>query len=319
MQKLFIFLLVLFIISCDDEQTNRTITVPSSQSFNALEYIDLNSDLSLFREAILLINSENVFLDSLNKKTFFIPNNTAINSYLNSKNYNDLSELSENELEELVLYPIINSNLNKSSIIPGNYKSILESNYQRQYDLFLDLNFSGFDTTIVLNNKSVLFADQELLNGSMNVINSVIIPPTIYEYLRLNTELFRYRSAVENASSSGELIDLLNGENPITLIATQNNPLLSHLGDFDFSKMSSRVDSIVKYNILEQQKLILDLDLENNTYLNQILEVENSDGQLNMNLYKGDSIAYRSRFLYGNIQTKNGLIHVADTVVEYYN
>ncbi|MEM8846904.1 MAG: fasciclin domain-containing protein [Bacteroidota bacterium] len=242
-----------------------------------VELVVETEELSLLEEAVIKAN----LVDALNAEgpfTVFAPTNAAIeelfdllgDSFTSFDDFDNFIELQI--LEQILLYHVVPGNVASSELTPGTVNTLLENE---------TLEIIGSGNTFVIGDASdvdanILTPDQEASNGIVHIIDKILIPqeiqdfldtinpddpdatlPTIREIVESTDELNFLREALELTG----LLETLGEEGPFTVFAPTNETITmlfaligGSFGDLDEFNLDFEIDllrQVLSYHVVQ--------------------------------------------------------------------
>jgi transforming growth factor-beta-induced protein len=145
-------------------------------------------------------------------------------------------------------------------------------------------------------------------NGTVHVLDGVMVPPTIPEAVAATSDLSSLGTAVAAASSAVQTT--LSGSGPITVFA----PVNSAFQGIDLGSLSqAQVDAILTYHVVDSQVLSTDLtDGQTVTTAGGgTLTVNVADGQVTITDAQNTTV----NVTQADIRLLNGTVHLIDGVL----
>jgi uncharacterized surface protein with fasciclin (FAS1) repeats len=312
----------------DEEEEQRTIA----------DYLQAKTDsFSLFLD-ILHHGDVLQTLSARNPKgsgyTLFLPNNNAINKYIESSNYQNFDALLADDVfvKELGKYHVVTSGFETNSFPFG---ALPDSTGTGDY---LTIGFE--EGTFIINNAATIIdPNTELINGYIHVIDNVLQPInfTSYEWVQNRPSFSIFAEALDLTG----LNDTLNNKANNHSLLIEPDSVLNKYGIYSiddlldrYSPESSNYTSFenglyqfVAYHILEYVYYINDFTDNNDHYNTYARYPARIDGRgLVIKINPGDTIiagqdtSYHIEIDYelSNAQSMNGSIHVLRNIMELY-
>ncbi len=207
----------------------------------------------------------------------------------------DLTTLSEDELATILSYHVVSGDVT-SDAIPTLADSAAD------YTLFFDTSDG-----VMVNNATVTTADIDADNGTIHVVDTVLLPPTILDAAGY-AGLSELATAVGAADPA--VADLLGSEGDYTVFAPTNDafaaaaPVTSELdqagltGVLQYHVVGARVPSDAIPPLADS--------LYTNSYGLPVTQLFSTDGGVFVN---------DAEVVIADIKTTNGIVHVVDTVL----
>ena len=278
---------------------------------NLLVTIENDVGLSRFAEAINLSS----FPDVLERGvvTVFAPTNQAFDAFLSQEGYTSVADIPTDFLDHLIGYHII-SGVGESNDIVSGYYETLSTNSPDQGSLSVLIEVASGALTINAQTQVVRF-DIQGTNGVIHLIDKVLGQPSIEQTFDNNSTFTIFRGGLERFG----VFDSLEANENYTIITPPNDAITQYLQARGLAGISDIEEE-------EYQKLILrhvirgNLNLEameGNTYntladsLTAEVEISTSPTAQQIFYTVNDS----SLVLRGNIQARDGIIHVVNSVL----
>lgn len=231
------FSYLLLLVGC-----NTSEPLPPVNEENIYLTISEDPNLSILKAAIDRAD----LMDTLSRSgpfTLFAPTNVAFSQGFESLNVGGVDDIPIEELQDLILYHILQGRNLSNSFTTGTRATLLADRVMR-----LEVD----NGTIVINeSRNVTTPDIEATNGMIHIIDGVLTPPTntIVDVLRENNYVL-FLDAISNTS----LIDELDEEGPFTLFAPINQGIENYLLDVTLSledfMASPNLESILRYHMI---------------------------------------------------------------------
>ncbi|WP_246296564.1 fasciclin domain-containing protein [Winogradskyella vidalii] len=314
-----VFLMVIGLTSCSDDDDNTSIEAPTTVVDVALEN-DLTS-LAAALEATDLVST----LQGAGPFTVFAPTNDAFADLLDATGL-DLDNLSSEE-EALVRNILLNHVIIGSSVSSSDLVN-LGSGYTNTAatgpnDTNLSLYFTTSNGVMLNGSSTVTSADNTASNGIVHIVDEVIGLPTIATFATTNPALSNLVAALQLADTGTPTVPYIAtvsdvNAGPFTVFAPTNDAFANLLVELDPSGNtalgdldSATVDAVLTYHIVSGN--IQSSSLPNGTVatLGGDITADNSAFTLT------DPNERVSNILTSlvDIQTMNGVVHVIDTVL----
>jgi uncharacterized surface protein with fasciclin (FAS1) repeats len=331
------------LIACD---YNKKLDLQITSNMNITGYLQANPDqfsslLELMDRDITLTNGSTIkyssFLAAYGTYTLFAPTNTAISTYLTEKGLTNVSQLTNNEVEDLLNFHILQDTISTTSFTDGK---LGVATMYGQY-LVTGSSYDGTTTRIRVNKQAyVTTKNIKLGNGVIHVIDGVLKPAEhTIAYMLENDGRFTFFSQALRETGYYDTLDVVSTESAadrrwLSVMATPDSVYIANgIADYPALKATycntgvptDPADSLhlyIGYHILEGLKFIADL-ASSSTYAtltpNQVISIKISSDTVLINeltvngvLEKGIPI---QRYKSDN-SSKNGVWHILDN--DYY-
>ncbi len=222
-------------LSCERQH----IPIETTQDVLMGEYLEQNPELSEFLYLAELTNNLG-FINAYGSYTFFIPTNAAFSAYLAKYNKTSLDEFSQEELDELFTYHIVNDTLSSIYFTDGKLKSPSMNN--KYLITGVSVNNEG-RASYVVNKQSLISAlDVKVGNGYIHEVEQVLDPPklTVAEMIKANPDYSIFTRALEET----QVYDIINVPTGQFTVMVQNDSVYNAMG------IESYEDLVAEYSHL---------------------------------------------------------------------
>lgn len=187
------------LFSCTDPYENETFVI--YDMLPAASYLDTREDLSEWVELLHHADMYNAVNQATKAYTLLVPNNDAMDTFLEAYGVSEVKQLSVSYAKALVQYHVISGAVDqKEFLIGGNLaKQTLSEDY-------LSISFDDSETSegglssVYVNNSALVSEFQiEITNGYIYTLEGVLKPlvETVYDRLVENEEYSIFKEAVE--------------------------------------------------------------------------------------------------------------------------
>ncbi len=281
---------------------------------NLQELLDEQTELTIFTEGLQRIG----FYSDLNNifVTLFAPSNQAFQRYFSDNGYSDINDVPVDTLEDILFYHII-AGLGTTSNTPSNYYATSNTNTPSDLNVRVLIENSG--NSFILNNlANTVLEDLEGINGVLHIIDQVLTPPTLRDFLSQNSNLGTMREAFDDLG----ILDSIESGTFHTIFVPTDNAFASYYRQ----RQISNVDELptAAYERLINSHAVLgnrDVEtladelrsptLDDSTFLNFDEQLLNTGGGSSIFVVINDS----SVIQLGNIQAIDGIMHLVSDVI----
>lgn len=282
----------------------------------ALDIVDTalaTDDLSTLAAAVTqagLINT----LKSDGPFTVFAPTNKAFQDFLDSDpNLNSLTDIDNATLENILKFHVLAGNVKAADLTDSYATTVGEGPNNEQLSLQIDVTggvkFNG--------SASPLTTDVEASNGTVHIIDKVMVPPTVVN-LALNNPVFSSLvAALTRADLNTDYVSILSGNGPFTVFAPTNtafqkllesNTDWNTLGDIPLATL----EAVLNYHVVNGANVQSDQLSDNQT-------VTTLGGNFDIDLSSTPKVETTSGqavdVIITDVQGSNGVVHVVDQVL----
>src|SRR5690606_1891903 len=316
--KSLVFLMFIALVSScinDDPSYDGDDNIPISEA--TIAEVLVNSPGNATNVTLALDRVD--LLDNLNDKeknfTLFMPDDDAFDEFLDENSYVDINDVPLSVLEELLLNHIVEDVEITTAMMEslGTGYFVTESGFSLFFDTTTEnITFNG---TSEINEDE---EDVEVLNGYIHVINTVIEPATIADFIEADQSLDSFLSALTREESFDymETFAATEGETyPLTVFAPTNsafNDLSTELEGSLNDIPTETLEADINYHIVAGNEVLVN-DLEDD------MTITTLGGEITANVTGGASLTdineRISDFLVSGIFAKNGILHKIDKVL----
>ena len=262
--------------------------------------------------------------------TVFAPNNRAFEILMDQININIDDLINLPILKEVLFYHLLSGGSLTSQLPTSDYKTIRTD----QQSIYIDNNYNGddvFDVSgiYVTDNQhdtaNVIIGNVEAENGVVHVIDRVLIP-LFDSIVQVATSFDDYTILVQLVQEAG-LVDVLTNDGPFTVFAPNNDAFFrlmdALLINIDDLLNLPILKEVLFYHLLNGYKLSVDLPTGNyetvrtdkqTIYINSDNSNDNTGFDVT-GIYVTDNQHDTANVLFGNVEAKNGVVHVIDAVL----
>ena len=313
---LFISLLAGFVISCsDDDDSNGT---PEEDLANIVELALATPDLSILVSALQAADGDLVnVLQGDGPFTVLAPTNAAFTAFLAANGFDSLDDVPTDLLAEILLNHVISDNISASDLagLGSGYASTNASGAGgNNISIYFDAS-----TGVRFNNVSSVTsdgADIEASNGIIHIVDAVIPLPTILSHAAANQNFTSLVVAL--GAADGNLIDVLAGDGPFTVLAPDNAAFETFLDGGDLGGVNTALLSRILLNhVISGAVSASDLGATGAGYTNTSTTGP-GDNPLSLYFNTSDGVVFNgtSTVPTADVVGTNGIIHVIDTVID---
>jgi len=289
------FALPLFFMACGDDDTD-----PAPQSI--VEIATSDDQFSTLVSALERVDLVS-FLQENGPFTVFAPNNAAFTA----ANI-DLSTLSDEELEEVLLYHMISGvKIDAASIQDGQTYATTAAK-TGPGDNQLSLLIEKSNGAVSLNKTiKVSTADVEASNGVIHIIDNLLLPLDVVGHAQANDSFTELVTSLGNAS----LVSTLQGDGPFTVFAPLNSAFTAITSTTE-NLTTDQLSKVLLYHVVSGNNRKEDLSDGAVMSLNDetTFTVDVSEP-----VTITDAEGNTSEVVLPNVQATNGVIHVLNAVI----
>ena len=313
MKKLIVFALVFSSVftfsSCDkdDDDDNGPTTVSIVATAQATD--DLSTLVAALQQAGLVdaLEADGPF-------TVFAPTNAAFQELLDSNPaWNSLSDIDNETLTSVLLFHVVSGNI-KAADLSDTYVNTLSEGPNNE-PLSLQVKTTG---GVSFNGTAApVLTDVEATNGTVHIINKVMLPPSIVNFALNNSNFTSLVAALTRTDLTTDFVSILSGDGPFTVFAPTNaafqalldsDPTWNTLADIP----TATLEAVLSYHAVSGANVQADQLSDNQeiTTLGGTLTVDLSNGA-KLETTSGQSV----NIIITDVQGTNGVVHAIDAVL----
>ena len=299
-------------VSCDNDDDDDQGT-PTNDIMNVLS---VDPDYSLLVAALEQTNLDQV-LSSPGPFTLFAPDNSSMQAFLASAGYTSLADVPADVLGDVLTYHVLGAAV-ESSDLENFYvttaNAALPGNNQVGTSMYINV-----DNGVVINgNASVTNADIVADNGIIHEVDQVIELPTVVTFALADPNFTSLTTALTTPGLPTDFVDVLTGDGPFTVFAPTNAAFEALIDSDDNwnspSDIPSNVlDLVLKYHVTDAGN-VRSTDLTDGMTVNT-LAAEDFTIDLSGDVPVINAGNNTANIVATDVQAKNGVIHVIDTVL----
>jgi len=213
-------------------------------------------------------------------------------------------------LTDILLYHVVSGNVMASDVVNLDSTSTV---------LGKDVAIKVENGKVFINDAEVIITDIETSNGTIHVIDSVILPPADEEAMMEEKTIVdiavaddRFNTLVA-AVTAADLVDTLNGEGPFTVFAPTDDAFAAlpdgTLDSLLLPENKQQLTDILLFHVASGKVMASDVVGLSSapTVLGQDITIKVEDGKVFLN----DTV----QVIITDIEASNGVIHVIDAVL----
>lgn len=313
LSTLFLFASPLFFVSCDDDDDDDF--TPSQQE-TIFEIAEDDGRFSLLTQAITAAGLENTLRGS-GTFTVFAPTDAAFQNYLNTAGFANLNEVidavGEEGLRQILLYHVLGSEVVAADVSAGYVNTLAETSEGSGDNL--DVRIST-DNGVQLNGAAtVTQTDIDALNGVIHVIDAVIAPMNVSEFINSDPSFSQLAGAAAIAETNGTVgaVDsLLNNNGLIFTIFAPTNDAFVVAEPVTSTLTAEELGSALLYHAILGDNITSD---EISSGSQTMASQEDITISLDNGVVITDGAGNEATVIETDIQTLNGVLHRIDRVI----
>ncbi len=250
-----LFILTISLTSCNDDDDNNS----DAQMADIEDVIDDNSELTILDEALELTGLD-ATLETSGPFTVFAPTNDAFAAVLESNSeWNSLSDIPTETLTNLLLnHVIVGQDLSSTDLVNAE-SGYVNTGATGPNDTNLSLYFSATDGVQLNGMSTVTNADNVASNGTVHVVDAVILLPTIATFATTNPALSTLVDALAYADSGEPTVPYIATVSdatagPFTVFTPTNDAFIDVLAELEISSLedlgTATTDTVLTMHIV---------------------------------------------------------------------
>jgi uncharacterized surface protein with fasciclin (FAS1) repeats len=304
-----LFLFSLFSLTACDKDDDDPVTPTADIVDTAIASDDLSILVQALTQAGLVsaLQGDGPF-------TVFAPTNAAFQALLDSNPaWNSLSDIDNATLANVLKFHVIAADV-KAADLTDSYATTLatgpnDEQIVLQIDVTGGVKFNGSATPTT--------TDILTSNGTVHIINEVMLPPSIVNLALNNPAFTSLVAALTRADLTTDYVSILSGTGPFTVFAPTNaafqalldsNPDWNTLNDIPVATL----EAVLNYHVVNGANVQSDQLSDNQ-------EVASLGGMLTVDLSSGAKLETTSNqsvnIVLTDAQGSNGVVHVVDQVL----
>ncbi|WP_452602341.1 fasciclin domain-containing protein [Pontimicrobium sp. MEBiC06410] len=315
LKKLPLLLAIIALWSCSNDDDNSS-PVNDPQPMNIVETAQATADLSSLVAAVIEADLATT-LSGNGPFTVLAPTNAAFAEFMSTNGWADVTEIPDAALEQVLLNHVISGTVTStglSSLGAGYTNTLATGAGGNNMSLYFDATSS-----VKFNNlATVITPDVTASNGVVHIIDKVITLPSIVDHASNNPGFSNLVSAL--GAADGNLVNVLNGAGPFTVLAPDNTAFLNFLSANNFASLADVPTDVLSQVLLNHviNGAISSTDLTGlgNGYTNtSATGAGNNSMSIYYNTDSGVKFNGISTVTTADVVGTNGIIHAVDTVI----
>ena len=312
-------LLVVFLIaSCSSDDDNNPIT-PTPQQNNIVDLALANPELSSLVAALQAADGDLVsVLQGSGPFTVLAPDNDAFAAFLSDNGFASLDDVPTDVLSQVLLNHVISGSVPSTALVSQG-SGYASTNATGAGGASMSLYFNTANNDARFNNvASVSTADVAASNGIIHIVDGVIGLPDVVDHALANSSFSNLVAAL--GAADGDLVSVLQGNGPYTVLAPVDMAFSDFLADNGFSGLGD-----VPTDVLSQ--VLLNHVLAGATFSTDLVDMGSGytttsatgagDNAMSLYFNTSDGVTFNgiSSVAEADVVGTNGVIHAVDAVI----
>ncbi|WXT99295.1 fasciclin domain-containing protein [Seonamhaeicola sp. MEBiC1930] len=277
-----------------------------------------NESLSSLLAALQVADGDLVsILNGTTEFTVLAPSNEAFAAFLTENNFASLGDVPTDILAQVLLNHVITGKVRSSDLISAG-SGYAKTNATGAGDMNMSIFYNTSDGVVFNGISTVSDADIEATNGVIHIVDKVIGLPSVVDHALANPSFSNLVAAL--SAADGDLVNVLSGEGPFTVLAPVNDGFTSFLADNNFASLGD-----VPTDALSQ--VLLNHVINGTIYSSDLLNAGSGYSKTNatgagdnpMSIYYNTSNGVMfngvSTVALPDVVAANGVIHAVDKVI----
>lgn len=187
--KFFILLLCLIgFVSCESDDNSQLISGTNS----IVDYLKAQPNFSLFSKAVQRVGLEGTLDGNAGTYTVLVPDDEAMQAYLQTHQYNSVEAVPMTKLTRLVNYHILEVLTPESNFVTGYLTTLARLPINDSVNVNLSLYVNAEDSLTFNDIAHIVDADIAVDNGVLHEINHTLALPTLQTFMAADDNLKPY-------------------------------------------------------------------------------------------------------------------------------
>ena len=314
--RFILLLLATFVLSCSDDDNAPVVVEPEPEEQNIVEIALGTPDLSILVSALSAADGDLVaLLGTAGPFTVLAPTNAAFTAFLASNGFASLDDVPTDVLSQILLNHVISADITSGDLVAAG-AGYASTNASGVDDNFISTYFNTSNGVRFNNVAAVTTPDIDASNGVIHIVDAVIPIPSILNLAASNPDFSSLVVAL--GAADGDLINVLAGDGPFTVLAPDNAAFTTFLDGADLGGVNTAVLSQILLNhVIGDAITSSDLVTGGAGYANTSAS---GPGMNALSIYfnTSDGVVFNgiSTVTTADVVGSNGIIHAVDTVID---
>ncbi|PHN04097.1 fasciclin domain-containing protein [Flavilitoribacter nigricans] len=279
----------------------------TNEDKNIVEVATEDSRFSMLVDALVRTGLDDLLDDENSDFTVFAPTNDAFNAL-----GIDLSTLTDQELENILLYHVFADDVRSGEIQEGKtYLGTAANIGPNNEPVSIVVERSG--STVTINDAAtVVEADIVTENGVIHAINTVLMPLDIVGHVMANDDFSQLATALGNAS--GDLVSTLSADDQTFTVFAPTDAAFAAVSDVVAGLTADELASVLTYHVVAGANATSSTLTDGQSFTTVQGENFTIDIDGN-NVTITDAQGNIANVIFVNVQGTNGVVHVIDKVI----
>ncbi|UCD61680.1 MAG: fasciclin domain-containing protein [Flavobacteriaceae bacterium] len=307
---------LVFSLSCSNDDNGDAVPLPTEQ--NIVEIALGTPELSALVSALQAADGDLVtLLQGDGPFTVLAPTNAAFVTFLAENGFNSLDDVPTDVLAEILLNHVISADITSGDLAASG-AGYASTNASGAGDNNISIYFNTANG-VRFNNVSAVTdggADIDASNGTIHIVDAVIPIPSIVSHAAANADFSSLVVALGLAD--GNLIDVLSGDGPFTVLAPDNAAFEAFLDGTPIGNVNTEALSQILLNHVIGDAVNSSALVAAGAGYTNTSATGPGDNALSLYYNTSDGVQFNgiSTVTSADIVGTNGIIHAVDTVID---
>mgnify|MGYP002712960045 CR=1 FL=1 len=312
LKALILSLILVTAFSCSDNDDDN----PMPQPTNIVEIAQATPDLSNLVDALVEANLTTT-LSGNGPFTVLAPTNAAFQEFMSDNGWATVQDIPDAALEQVLLNHVISGTIAATDLMAAG-SGYATTNADGAGGNKLSIYYDTTNGVKFNNTASVTTADIVASNGIIHIVDKVIGLPSVVDHAAANPNFSNLVAAL--SAADGDLVNVLSGDGPFTILAPDNAAFAGFLSDNGFSALgdvpTDVLAQVLLNHVMSGVTLSTDLTAAGAGYTNTLATgAGNNPMSLYFNTSDGVKFNGISNVTTADIVGTNGVIHAIDGVI----
>jgi len=300
----------MLLVSCSDDDDDDDMT---PEVLSIVETAQNNDDLSILVDALTQADLVTT-LEGNGPFTVFAPTNDAFGALLDSRpDWETLDDIDNDLLTTVLLFHVLGAEVASGDLSDSYVTTAATGPNDEQLTLQIDVTggvaFNGSAEPVT--------TDVEATNGIVHIIDEVMLPPNVVNFVLNNENFSSLEAALTRADLTTDYVGTLTGDGPFTVFAPTNQAFQNLLdSNMDWNELGdipvATLEAVLNYHVVSGANVQSDQLSDDQT-------VMTLGGDLTVDLTSGAALETSSdqtvNISTTDLQGTNGVVHVVDEVL----
>jgi len=250
--------------------------------------------------------------------TFWAPSDEAFDLLVSENpDWNSLADIPQTTLNDLLAYHFVD---NEKVILRDTFIGFVDSSKDTDFDAFASILVKSEGSIRINGARNVALQDVRTTNGVVQVIDELILPPTVFSLIEADPRLTTLTELLEREDFSTNFMEVLNSDGVFTMFAPTDTAFTEFLLAQNLSSIdaipTADLEEILLNHVSTTDNLrsgdLVSIGMKVETLNNTTLEVVALAGNNRIGISGSNEPA---AYINVNGQTTNGVVHLVNNVL----